>query len=202
MISDLDGTPLLLSGAMILRCQMDILASRITALSAVYLSNRQPYLVGQALWLDTETYYTVAHDLLKLGAMLLPSDEAKSLKAERAYKIVAGVRSHLVRHAYDKPDGDPWPGFGIEEDGGVFLRRGSSRPKFEDPGFEVNACEITSVFDKYGFPGGAFMTTSRRRVLTTTASAYAQLLADADPNTAYELTAEELREWDHLNRDV
>ena len=190
------------SGAAILRTQLEILATRIGVCAGVYLSNPHSFLLQHVLWLDTETYYTVAHDLLKVGVKILPQEKARRLKGERVYKIVAAIRNHLVRHAHDKPNGDPWPGFGITEEAGVLLKSGTPYSILEDPGFVVNSRLIKDLLEKYGFPESAFLTASRLGVLTKTTIDFANSLAAGDPSDAYEPSEDEWREWDSLRAEI
>ena len=85
--------------------------------------------------LDTETFYTVAADSLKLVALFFPLDEMKRFAAEPGYKTIQRIRSECVRHAYDKPDGDAYSGFGFGSQHGparaAVLKAGSGRKEGE-----------------------------------------------------------------------
>ena len=89
--------------------------------------------------LDVETYYTVAHDLLKLASELLPQREGKQFRAEAAYKTISAVRTHLVRHAYgNRPENDPFAGCAWHATRGLILKGGSPLETVGDPGFFQN----------------------------------------------------------------
>src|SRR4029077_6528846 len=103
-------TVILKAGADCLRRQIDLLEmgieAEIEALSRARLPQVYYYVAVDALRLDTETYYTVANDLLGVIIQSLEPDDRPKLKNEPAYKTKRRIRSGLVRHAFDKPDGD------------------------------------------------------------------------------------------------
>jgi hypothetical protein len=99
--------------------------------------------------LDVETYYTVAHDILKLGEILMPDDQSRRFRKEPIYKQICRIRSSMVRHAYEKPDGDPYSGFGWSPDTGPRLKLGSPASGFTDPGFFENQQRLVALLDKY-----------------------------------------------------
>lgn len=74
--------------------------------------------------LGTETFYTVAHDALKLAELFLPAAVLKSFRNDQAYKVMYRIRSPRVRHSYDKPDGDPSGASGFDARYGPVLKSG------------------------------------------------------------------------------
>ena len=91
----------------------------------------------------------MAHNLLKLVASLLEPERSSGLKSEPAYKNICAIRSHLVRHAYDKPSGDPYGGFAWNEERGPILDGGSPFGRHRDPGFNPNAAALEQLFSVY-----------------------------------------------------
>ena len=75
--------------------------------------------------LDAETFYTVAHDVLKVVELFLSPSELGQFRSDRVYKKLCKIRSSRVRHAYDKPDGNPYSGYGYGSDCGPILKAGS-----------------------------------------------------------------------------
>ena len=108
--------------------------------------------VSDVMLLDVETYYTITHDLLKLAQVLLPPLEAKRFKQEPTFKRILIIRNRLVRHAYDKPNGDPYSGFGWGVREGIQVKAGSSLPDLADidPGFRLNDKDVEELLEKYG----------------------------------------------------
>jgi hypothetical protein len=146
---------ILKTGADTLRRQIDLLELRIEAgihaLNSRKLAQRYFYPASDALRLDTETYYTVAHDLLGVIGQLVKPDQCARLKKEATYKTIRRIRSALVRHSFDKPDGDPYPGFGFGGASGVQLRTWNQNPPkgFRDPGFYENRRALHDLLHKY-----------------------------------------------------
>ena len=137
-----------------MRRQIDILELRIEAeIKGHDKALRVEYsrLVADVLRLDAETYYTVASDLLGVIGQLLTSELRDSLRREAAYKLIRRTRNQLVRHSSDKPDGDPYPGFGVGGSTGVQLRTWSQSPPngFRDPGFYENRRALQHLLRKY-----------------------------------------------------
>jgi hypothetical protein len=62
--------------------------------------------------------------------------ELDRFKDDQAYKRLSRIRSQLIRHAFDKPDGDAYSGFGYGSAKGPVLKAGSGRP--EEPGYFEN----------------------------------------------------------------
>jgi hypothetical protein len=91
----------------------------------------------------------VAFDLLKLIERFLPAERAVAFRREPIFKTIRQLRNLLVRHAVDKPNGDPYPGFGIGELEGVVLKAGTAKGLFTDPGFYKNAAALHALFEKY-----------------------------------------------------
>ena len=110
---------------------------------------RRDWLLWDVVRLDAETYYTVAFDLLKLIERFLPAERAVAFRREPIFKTIRQLRNLLVRHAVDKPNGDPYPGFGIGELEGVVLKAGTAKGLFTDPGFYKNAAALHALFEKY-----------------------------------------------------
>jgi hypothetical protein len=98
--------------------------------------------------LDTETFYTVAADALKLAALFLPVAEMKRFVTEPGYKTIQRIRSECVRHAYDKPDGDPYGGFGFGPEQGPVLKAGSGRR--EGKGYYADFQDFWQILQEYG----------------------------------------------------
>jgi hypothetical protein len=114
--------------------------------------------IVESLVLDVETYYTVAHDCLKLAEVLL-GPEGVGLKTEPTYRRICAIRSHMVRHAFDKNDGDPSPSLGWTPTSGPQLKCGSTVTGFQDPGFFENQRTFVALLEKYRLgrfvsPGG------------------------------------------------
>ena len=101
------------------------------------------------LVLDLETYYTVAHDLLKLMLRHLPKSRKPELESDATFKTICTIRDHLVRHAYDKARGDPYNCLVWNRERGPCLRLGSPTPKFRDSGYFVNRENLMSLLEKY-----------------------------------------------------
>lgn len=102
---------------------------------------------ASTLQLDTETFYTVAHDLFKLLELFLM--EPARFRNEPANKKICRIRSQLVRHAFDKPDGNPYPGFGYSPVAGVMLKAGS-QAALVDPGYCANHAAAMGLLRRYG----------------------------------------------------
>jgi hypothetical protein len=92
------------------------------------------------LLLDTECFYTIANDALKLIEVFLHRGERERFRAERPYKIICRLRSRSVRHAYDKPDGNSYPGFGFSPHSGLVLKAGSRAS--EESGYTEHFAEF------------------------------------------------------------
>jgi hypothetical protein len=108
------------------------------------------FFVRDCLLLDVETYYTVAADLLKVLICMIPAGaEQTRFKNEPCYKKIMAIRNHLVRHAYDKPSGDPYNGFGLGSGVGLMLKSGT---KFRDPGHEQNIADLKALLSRYEIP--------------------------------------------------
>jgi hypothetical protein len=75
--------------------------------------------------LDAETFYTVAHDAIKIAELFLAPNELSAFRGDRAYKTICKIRSNVVRHAYDKPDGNTYSGYGYGPAYGPILKAGS-----------------------------------------------------------------------------
>ena len=101
------------------------------------------------LILDLESYYTIAHGLLKLISKLLPGPASKKFQKEETYKRIARIRNQLIRHAYDKDWGDPFGGFAHNDRVGLRLKGSSPADSFRDPGFLVNRRDLTLLLNKY-----------------------------------------------------
>jgi hypothetical protein len=99
------------------------------------------------LVLDLETYYTVAADVLDLAGELLPPSELPSFKAAPICKIIRKLRNLKVRHAYNKPDGEPYSGIGLSREMGPQLSPGSPYAKFEDPGYYANKAALEELIN-------------------------------------------------------
>lgn len=97
--------------------------------------------------LDTETFYTVAHDALKVVELFLTPTELRALRGERAYKTICTIRSRLVRHAYDKPDGNPYSGYGYGPAYGPILKAGSNG--VEDEGYLQHFAAFWSLLQRH-----------------------------------------------------
>ena len=106
--------------------------------------------------LDTETFYTVAHDLVKVIALLLEKPEKTRFEKESAYRAVCRIRNELIRHAYDAtPIGNAYCGFGIGEPSGPVLKCGSGADPndgFLDEGLFRNRDALYAVCKEYGYP--------------------------------------------------
>jgi len=100
------------------------------------------------LVLDLETYYTVAADVLDLGEELLPSGELPSFKAAPICTIIRKLRNLKVRHAYNKPNGEPYSGIGLSREMGPQLSPGSPYAEFEDPGYYANKAALEELLNK------------------------------------------------------
>ena len=133
--------------------QFAISDSRVRAEVEDYWQNstgRDPngHLTTDILRLDTETFYTVAHDLLKLAALFV--DKPSTFKKEPAYTTICKIRSHLIRHAYDtKMDGDTFGGFGISSVAGPELKAGSGNTKTRDQGYLRNYEALMELLQRY-----------------------------------------------------
>jgi hypothetical protein len=115
--------------------QVAILDRRIRE-HMVATASSQPDKPINELLLDTETFYTVAADALKLIGLFLMPDELKWFRADPTYKLICRIWSEMVRHAYDKPDGDTYSGFGYGLAEGLVLKAGSGRKG--EPGYVAN----------------------------------------------------------------
>ena len=74
---------------------------------------------------DAEKFFTVAHDAAKIAELFLTQRELIAFRGDRAYKTICKIRSNVVRHAYDKPDGNPYSGYGYGPTYGPILKAGS-----------------------------------------------------------------------------
>jgi hypothetical protein len=97
------------TGIQRLLTQVEILEIRVMdALSACLPPvGRRDWLLWDVVRLDAETYYTVAFDLLKLIERFLPAERAVAFRREPIFETIRQLRNLLVRHAVDKPNGDP-----------------------------------------------------------------------------------------------
>ena len=102
----------------------------------------------EELTLDLETYYTVAFDLLKLAASLLPEHRRAPLRSDKTYKRIAVLRNQRTRHAYDKPDGIHDSGINWNENSGPSLHTTASHG-ISDPGFFVNWKNLDDLIIEY-----------------------------------------------------
>jgi len=101
----------------------------------------------QELLLDTETFYTVANDALKLVALFLPEAEATALRKDRRYIVICASRSCLVRHAYDKEYGDPYNGFAYDAVDGLILKGGSSGANVTGDGYVKHYSDFWNLLE-------------------------------------------------------
>ena len=116
---------------------MQILADRISVgIDRVYVQHAIDSI--DELVLDLETYYTVAADVLDLAQQLLPDIEQWALKTAPICKIIRKLRNRKIRHAYNKPNGDPYGGLAYNEKMGPALKLGSPYADFDDPGYYAN----------------------------------------------------------------
>lgn len=127
--------------------QIEILEGRVRREFSRLCSGEEE--VEDELILDLETFYTVAHDLLVLAATLLPRQQGASFKTSTGFKTISAIRTKLVRHAYDKPDGDPFNTFGWSAKDGPMLKGASPIRRFRDPGFFRNAEKLHSGLDEF-----------------------------------------------------
>jgi len=74
------------------------------------------------LELDAKTFYTVAAELLKLASSII---DDPAFTSDVVYKRFQAVLNHLVRHAYEKPDGVACSGWGFGPSFGPTLKAGS-----------------------------------------------------------------------------
>jgi hypothetical protein len=136
-----------------LLAQLTILEHRIRTGWAIMATQGHSQVDGtwtlESLFLDVETYYTVAHDCLKLAAILLSEKAAVGLKREPAFRHICHLRSQMIRHAYEKPDGDPDPSMGWSPETGPRLKAGSPDRRSHDPGFFINQNGLVALLDKY-----------------------------------------------------
>ena len=138
------------SGIMRFFRQLEILEERTLADHAGRLRNPSDLDLGDVLELDVETYYTVAHDLLKLVSRLLSDDERKRFESEPTYKHLAAIRTHLIRHAYGShPKNNPFPGRAWHSKRGLILRAGSSLRTVTDKGFFANRDALHDLVRRY-----------------------------------------------------
>jgi len=107
-------------------------------------------LVSRIAHLDTETYYTVAFDVLKLVASFLPEGRAAAFKKEPTYATFAQIRSDLIRHPWKNGTEDPYSGFALDGAKGLILKGGSPYGKFCDPGFYANSEAFDELLKIHG----------------------------------------------------
>jgi hypothetical protein len=105
----------------------------------------------ETLELDLETFYTVAFDLLKVAQLVIAPQKARALRREANYKLIARLRNSLVRHAYDKDDGDCFGMLGVAGDKGPVLRDMSAfNSRWKDPGYHHNRKAVQDLIKRYG----------------------------------------------------
>jgi len=100
----------------------------------------------EVLILDTQTYYTVAHQLLKLAAQLLCKNDRNKLEEEPVFRTVGKIRNKLIRHAYVDSKAD------IPNSFGYSLVTGPSivgTTDTTDPGLFVTHAGIVELLQKY-----------------------------------------------------
>jgi hypothetical protein len=131
--------------------QLEILEIRIAdALTGCLPPNsKTDFLLYDVLHLDTETYYTVAFDALTLIERFLPEERTPEFRRETVYKVIRRLRNQFVRHARNKPNGDPYPEYGIGELEGIVLKDGTPKKGFRDPGFFKNSTALRELLTKY-----------------------------------------------------
>jgi hypothetical protein len=101
---------------------------------------------GAELEFDAETFYTVAADLLKLAALIIPD---RAFTSDPVYKRIQSVRNHLIRHAYEYPDGVAYSGWGFGPDHGPVLKAGSGSP-FATKGYFQDHADLLSFLARFG----------------------------------------------------
>jgi hypothetical protein len=99
----------------------------------------------EVLILDTQTYYTVAHHLLKLAAQLLRKNDRNRLE-EPVFKSVATIRNKLIRHAYVDSRVDIPNSFGYSVVTGPSI---VGTTDTSDPGLFVTHAGILELLQKY-----------------------------------------------------
>jgi len=104
--------------------------------------------LSDVLVLDTETFYTVAQDALDVAGLFLTQTELKALRRDPAFKMICNIRSHRVRHAYNKPDGNPYSGYGYGPAYGPILKAGSDGVK--DEGYLQHSAAFWSLLERHG----------------------------------------------------
>jgi len=153
--SDDPRMQILRTAASRLLLQIAISRVRIESSWSLYLTtlfDPSYFLVRACLILDIETFYTIAADLLKILCQMIPPEGREKLQSETAYRRFMTIRNILIRHAYDKPNGDPHNGFAIGAVEGIMLKGGSPGSKFSDPGYFKNFQLFSELLDKYKVP--------------------------------------------------
>jgi hypothetical protein len=77
------------------------------------------------LELDTETFYTVAADFLKLAALIMKD---LRFKKERIYRRIQATRNWLIRHAFEHGNGVASGVWAFGSECGPKLKAGSGSP--------------------------------------------------------------------------
>jgi hypothetical protein len=135
-----------------LRKQIEIIEKRIaediTGASSERILDTSSW--RETLELDLETFYTVAFDLFKVSQLVIAPEQAKALRREADYKLIARLRNGLVRHAYDKDDGDCSGMLWVAGDKGPVLRDMSPFSRWKDPGYHHNRVAIHDLIKRYG----------------------------------------------------
>lgn len=105
----------------------------------------------ETLELDLDTFYTVAFDLLKVAQLVIAPEQARALRREANYKLIARLRNSLVRHAYDKDDGDCFGMLWVAGEKGPVLRDMSPfSSRWKDPGYHHNRVAVQDLIKRYG----------------------------------------------------
>ena len=120
--------------------------------------------------LDTETFYRIGHDVLKLVALFLKTRELHALKSDARFKAITSIRSALITHAYDGRHGDPSNVFGYDSLRGFVLKGGIGI--IQDHGYVPNydsfwgLLETHKITERFPFSTMPILTESMRRRLT------------------------------------
>jgi hypothetical protein len=101
---------------------------------------------GAELEFDAETFYTVAADFLKLAASII---RQPAFTSDAVYKRIQAVRNHLIRHAYEKPDGVAYCGWGFGPDYGPVLKAGSGS-QFATKGYFQDHRDLMDFLSRFG----------------------------------------------------
>lgn len=138
-----------LTGCVKLLRQMEIADRRIrSGIEAVEGSLAKGNLPAptRELELDTETFYIVAAAFLKLAARIIGG---KTFMDDPVYKRIQSVRNQLITHAFERPDGVAYSGWGFGPSEGPVLKAGSGS-ELAQSGYYRDHANLLALMDKFG----------------------------------------------------